>query len=85
MRGQRDEIARLEVAYRRARRIIIGHVIFLTVACLAAVVLRRAGGLPPIYLFTIITVALLVFGGDIMKLLYCRNELRRLRGSDPSS
>jgi len=85
MTADREERSRIETAYRRARWVIIGHAIFLGVACLVAMLLRRAGGLPQIYLFTIVTVALMVFGGDIMKLLHYRNELRRLRDADPSS
>ena len=82
MQAARDEIERLELAYRRARRTIIGHVIFLGVCCLVAVVLRRSFRLPPLILATVLIVALLVFAGDIMKLFYSRNELRRLRAAE---
>ena len=80
MRQDRDEIARMEAAYRRAKVTLIGHAIFLGGACLAGIILRRGVGLPPIFLATVLIVALLAFGGDISKLFYCRNELRRLRG-----
>jgi len=80
-----DEITRLEVAYRRAKRTIFGHLIFVGLACLVGVVIRRAVGLPQIFLATVFIVALVLFGGDIMKLLYCRNELRRLRGPHSTS
>jgi hypothetical protein len=74
-----EEIARMEAAYRRAKFTLIGHAIFLFLACFAGVVLRRGFGLPPIFLAGVLIVALLVFGSDIMKFLHCRNELRRLR------
>jgi hypothetical protein len=75
-----EEIARMEAAYRRAKLTIIGHVLFLGGCCLIGVITRRAFGLPPIFLATVLIAALLLFGGDIMKVFYCRNELRRLRG-----
>jgi hypothetical protein len=77
----REEIAKMEAAYRRAKITIFFHVLFLVVVCGAGVIVRRAMGLPPIFLATVLIVSLLVFGGDIMKLFYCRNELRRLRGN----
>jgi hypothetical protein len=75
-----EEIARMEAAYRRAKFTLIGHALFLGLCCAAGVLLRRGFGQPPIFLAVVFIVALLVFGGDIMKFLYCRNELRRLRG-----
>jgi hypothetical protein len=71
----------MEKAYGRSRRTIFGHVIFLGVACTVAIVLRRSFKLTPILLATVLIVALLVFAGDIMKFLYHRNELRRLRAA----
>ncbi len=81
MSASHDEISRLEAAYRRAKFTIICHAIFLGTACFVGVIVRRAAGLPPIFLFTVLVVALVLFGGDIMKLFYCRNELKRLRGN----
>ena len=80
MRRDEEEIARMETAYRRARFTVICHALFLGGACLVGVVARRIVGLPPIFLATVLIVALVLFGGDIMKFFYCRNELRRLRG-----
>lgn len=85
MPATRDELERSEQAYRRARRTIIGHAVFLGLGCTAAVLLRRSFRLPPIILATVFIVALLAFAGDIMKLFYCHNELRRLRAPDKIS
>jgi hypothetical protein len=79
MPSVRDQIAAMETKYRRARFTIICHAIFIGVLCGAGALARRAIGLPPIFLATVLIAALLLFSGDIMKLFYCRNELRRLR------
>jgi hypothetical protein len=84
MSGPSDEISRLETAYRRAKFTIIGHVIFIGTACFLGVFVRRAAGLPPIFLATVFIVALVLFGGDIMRFFYCRNELKRLRENSDS-
>jgi hypothetical protein len=75
----REEITQMEAAYRRAKFTIICHVLFLGLVCGAGVLIRRAMGLPPLFLAGVLIISLVVFGGDIMKLFYCRNELRRLR------
>lgn len=85
MSGVHAEISRLEAAYRRAKFTVILHVTFLGIVCFIGVLVRRAVGLPPIFLFTVFIVALVLFGGDIMKLFYCRNELQRLRRNYPAS
>lgn len=80
MPSVRDQIAEMETKYRRARFSLICNLIFLVVVCAAGAYIRRAIRLPPIVLATVLIAALLLFSGDIMKLFYCRNELRRLRG-----
>ena len=79
MPATRDELERSEQAYRRSRRTVLGHVVFLGVCCTAAFLLRRTFRLPSIFLFTVFVVALLAFAGDIMKFLHCRHELHRQR------
>jgi len=80
-----EEIAKMEQAYRRSKFVIIGHACFLAAACLLAVLVRRNLKLAPIFLFTALAAALLVFGKDLFKLFYCRHELRRLRRNRESS
>lgn len=84
MSADEEEISRLETAYRRAKFTMICHVLFIGTASFLGVLVRRIAGLPPIFLFTVLVVALVLFGGDIMKFFYCRNELKRLRGNHPS-
>ncbi|HVS52686.1 MAG TPA: hypothetical protein VHD62_10045 [Opitutaceae bacterium] len=71
------DFAALEHAYRRARWTILGHALFLFACCVVVVLLRRAFRLPPALLGVVLIVALLVFGGDIMNFLRCRDRLRR--------
>jgi hypothetical protein len=73
------ELATLEAAYRRSRRTIIGHAIFFILCCTAAVVLRSMMRMPPALLTVVFAVALLLFGGDILRFLSYRRRLRRLR------
>ncbi|MSU65442.1 MAG: hypothetical protein EXS38_04910 [Opitutus sp.] len=85
MRATEEEIAQMEQAYRRAKFVIIGQACFLAAGCFLAILIRRNLKLAPIFLFSALVAALLLFGKDIFKLFYCRNELRRLRGDDTSS
>ena len=74
-----NELASLEVAYRKSRRTIIGHAVFFLLCCTAAVVLRGMMKMPPAFLTVVFVVALLLFGGDILRFLSYRRRLRRLR------
>ena len=85
MRPALDEISRMEEAYRRSKWTIIGHTVFLVACCIGAFLLRRLFRLPPLFLFVVLVVALIVFGGDIMKFFYRRNEVRRLRAARDAS
>ena len=73
-----EELAEAERAYRKARWTILGHVIFLVIVCVPAVLLRRMFKLPPALLGVAFIVALIVFGGDIMHFLRCRDRIRHL-------
>jgi hypothetical protein len=73
-----DDFAMVQKAYRRARWTLIGHAVFLGGGLLFATVVRRAAGLPPALLGVAIIVALVLFGGDIMKFLRLRDRLRQL-------
>ena len=72
-------------AYRKSRFTIICHVVFLGLCIAATVVARRFMGMPPQLLTTVIIVALLVFGKDIMTFFRLRSEVARLRDQAASS
>ena len=73
------DLATLEVAYRKSRRTVIGHAVFFVLCCTIAVVLRRMFKMPPALLTVVLIVALALFGGDILKFLSYRRQLRRMR------
>jgi cytochrome c biogenesis protein CcdA len=73
-----SEFAAVVQAYRKARWTIVGHAVFVVVCCVGVVMLRRAFRLPSALLGVVFIVALIVFGGDIMKFFRCRDRLRRL-------
>ena len=73
------DLAKLEAAYRKALVTIISHTIFLVVCCVAAVLLRRLFKMPPALLTVAFVVALLVFGGDLVRFLSYRRQLRQRR------
>ena len=66
-------------AYRKSRFTIICHAIFMGL-CIAAVIAgRRMMGLPPQIIATVIIVALILFGKDIMTFLALRSKVAKLR------
>jgi predicted exporter len=73
------ELATLEAAYRKSLRTIIGHAVFFVLCCTIAIVLRGMMKMPPVFLTVVFLVALLLFGGDILRFLSYRRRLRRLR------
>jgi hypothetical protein len=75
------ELATLEAAYRKSLRTIIGHAVFFIICCTVAVILRRMFKMPPALLTMVFVVALLLFGGDILRFLSYRRRLRRIRES----
>lgn len=75
------ELANLEAAYRKSLFTIIGHAVFLIACCVVAVILRRMFKLPPALLTVALVVALLLFGGDLLRFLSYRRRLRRARES----
>lgn len=80
-----EEFESVLIEYRKSRRTIIGHAIFMA-ACIALVVLvRRVFGLPPQMLATVLIVALLVFGWDIMNFMRLRSRVAELREQLESS
>jgi hypothetical protein len=85
MRAIEEELADAERAYRKLRFTMLCHLGFFLLCCVAVFVARRAMGLPPALLGVVIIVALIAFGGDIMKFLACRERLRRARSSHRSS
>lgn len=76
-----NELAALEAAYRKSLWTIIGHAVFFFVCCAAAVILRRMFKMPPALLTMVFVVALLLFGGDFLRFLSYRRQLRRRRES----
>lgn len=75
----RMDLATLETAYRKLRWTIIGHAVFFFICCASAVILRRMFKMPPALLTMVLGVALLLFGGDVLRFLSYRRELRRRR------
>jgi hypothetical protein len=73
-----DELAAAEQAYRKARWTLLGHAVFMAACIALAIFLRRMFRLPPATLGVALIVALLVFGGDIMKFMRTRERIRRL-------
>ena len=71
-------------AYRKSRFTIICHGIFLFLCVIATVVARRAMGLPPQVIATVIIVALILFGKDIMIFFRLRSEVAKLRAEAES-
>jgi hypothetical protein len=73
-----DDIAAIQRAYRKARWTLLMHVIFVGACSIVAIALRRMFALPPALLGVAFIVALIVFGGDVMNFLRCRDRVRRL-------
>ena len=73
------ELATLEAAYRKSLRTIIGHAVFFVLCCTVAVVFRSMMKMPPALLTVVFLVALVLFGGDLLRFLSYRRRLRRLR------
>ena len=68
----------LRRAYRRALWTLVGHGVFVAACVAVAAVARRMFRLPPALLGIALIVALIVFGGDIMRFLRLRDQVRRL-------
>lgn len=67
-------------AYRKSRFTIICHAVFIGLCALVTVLSRRFLGLPTQVLVTVLVVALVVFGRDIMVFFALRSKVARLRG-----
>ena len=78
-RDDLSDLASLEAAYRRAVFTLLGHAVFFAVCCVVAVTLRRLFKMPPALLTMVLIVALLLFGGDILRFMSYRRRLRRIR------
>jgi hypothetical protein len=77
------ELATAEAAYRKSFWTIIGHGVFFVACCAVAVIARRMFKMPPALLTTVFFVALILFGGDLLRFLSDRRRLRRLRETQP--
>jgi cytochrome c biogenesis protein CcdA len=73
------ELNAAEAAYHKILWTILGHTIFFVVCCVAAIILRRFLRMPPALLSVAFFVALLLFGGDLLRFIRCRSRLRQLR------
>jgi hypothetical protein len=73
-----DDVAVIQQAYRKARWTLLMHFIFVAACSIVAILLRRMFALPPALLGVAFIVALIVFGGDVMNFLRCRDRVRRL-------
>ncbi len=74
-----EDIEPVLMAYRKSRRTLFGHGIFMVLCIAFVVIARRIFGLPPQVLATVIIVALVVFGRDIMVFIHLRSRLAQLR------
>ena len=74
-----DEFEQTLRAYRKSRFTIICHAIFIGLCVAATVMGRRLMGLPTQVLVTVLIVALVVFGKDIMTFFALRAKVARLR------
>jgi hypothetical protein len=79
MSSEADAHEQLLRAYRKSRFTIVCHAVFIGLCGIATVAGRRMLGLPTQVLVTVLVVALIVFGKDIMVFLRLRSELARLR------
>ncbi len=79
MSTEADAHEQLLRAYRKSRFTIICHSIFIGLCAIATVAGRRLFGLPTQVLVTVLIVALIVFGKDIMVFFRLRSEVARLR------
>jgi len=78
-----DDPAAIVSAYRRSRFILICNGVFFFVCCAVAVIVRKMVGMPPALLTVVFAVALVLFGGDILRFLALRRQYRKL--TDPHS
>jgi hypothetical protein len=78
-RDGREDLPAAEAAYRKALFTIIGHGVFFVLCCTVAIVARRMIKMPPALLTVAFLVALVLFGGDVVRFFSCRRRLRRLR------
>ncbi len=74
-----NDLVTAEADYRKARFTIIGHGIFFVACCTLAVIARRMFKMPPALLTVVFVVALLLFGGDLLRFLSTKRRLGRLR------
>lgn len=79
MKSGPADLAQLEMNYRKSRRTVLGHFIFLLVCCIVALWLRRIFGFPPILAWTVFAVAGVVFARDIANFFILRYKVIRLR------
>ena len=82
MPAREPTFAEVDTAYRRARWVLIRHAVFLGACMVLALFLRRLFKLPPPLIGTAFIVALVVFGGDIMKFFRLRDRRQQL-ASEP--
>lgn len=79
-----EDFATLHAAYRKSLFTIIGHSVFFVVCCAVAVIARRMFKMPPALLTVVFAVALVLFGGDLIRFLRHRRHLQRWRETNSS-
>lgn len=72
-----ENFATLHAAYRKSLFTIIGHGVFFAVCCAVAIIARRMFNLPPTLLTVVFAVALVLFGGDLIRFFRHRRRLQR--------
>lgn len=73
-----EDPAALVTAYRKSRFTMICNGAFFIGCCVVAVVVRKMIGMPPALLTVVFAVALVLFGGDILRFLALRRRYRQL-------
>ena len=77
MPDEPEDFATIHAAYRKALFTIIGHGVFFVVCCAVAVIARRMFKMPPALLTVVFAVALVLFGGDLIRFFRHRRRLQR--------
>lgn len=76
-RSAEPTIAEAERAFRQARRTVFGHVIFVGVCCVLALIFRKLLHLPTVMIGAILIAAFVVFANDIIRMFLRRHQLKR--------
>jgi hypothetical protein len=71
--------------YAKARRAVRGHLVFILICIVVALLLRRMLNFPPMLSWTVFAAAGAVFAGDLIRLGYHWFKLGRHSNDEPPS